>query len=299
MSVKKIIILVTFLVGSWVMAQQSTSKQINQIKRNPLYLYSEATMDTEDEAHKIACEMLLQQVKEYIASRKTLTGTDNILIKDIKTKSESLMMRRGAMYRVFVYVSKIDIEAVDNVTTINITTGTTTSTNKVMSKVTEVESSVESKQEEYKEAEKDENVVPNTNGWVEPETMSMSKPALVVEDEEMQATLSTEVISANMQSTNLPKWQQQAIETLLRCDNLFSIQSKLSRLKSEYKISRYGTPDKCRSVENSYWIIFDDDGKLITILGEGKNERVDYSSMQTSSLEKYKGMNALWFNFAK
>ena len=295
MSVKKIIILVTFLVGSWVMAQQSTSKQINQIKRNPLYLYSEATMDTEDEAHKIACEMLLQQVKEYIASRKTLTGTDNILIKDIKTKSESLMMRRGAMYRVFVYVSKIDIEAVDNVTTINITTGTTTSTNKVMSKVTEVESSVESKQEEYKEAEKDENVVSNRKVVSE----TKREPTVVVKDEETQATLSTEVISANMQSTNLPKWQQQAIETLLRCDNLFSIQSKLSRLKSEYKISRYGTPDKCRSVEKSYWIIFDDDGKLITILGEGKNERVDYSSMQTSSLEKYKGMNALWFNFAK
>lgn len=295
MSIKKIIILVTFLVGSWAMAQQSISKQINQIKRNPLYLYSEATMTTEDEAHKVACEMLLQQVKEYIASRKTLTGTDNILIKDIKTKSESLMMRRGAMYRVFVYVSKIDIEAVDNVTTINISTGTTTSTNKVVSKVTEVESSVESKQKEYKKAEKDENVVPNRKVVSE----TKKEPTVVVEDEKTQATHLTEVISANMQSTHLSKWQQQAIEILLGCDDLFSIQSKLSRLKSEYKISRYGTPDKCRSVEKSYWIIFDDDGKLITILGEGKNERVDYSSMQTSSLEKYKGMNALWFNFAK
>ena len=124
-----------------------------------------------------------------------------------------------------------------------------------------------------------------------------SEPATV--NEKTQSSPIKEVATTDIHSDNLPKWQQQAIESLLTCANVSEIINKLNRLKAEYKISGYGTADKCRSVASSYWIIFDSDGRLVTILGMGETERLDYSSAQTSSLEKYRGMNALWFNFAK
>lgn len=305
------ITLLALIIGVATMAQQeSVSKQINQIKRNPLYIYSEATMATEEEAREVACEMLLKQVKEYAESKKYLVKADNILIKDIQTKSESLMMRRGTMYRVFVYVSKIDIEPVNNVTNINSSTGTTISTNNVVTKVTNAKPTVEQKQKEPETVKKKENVVSkkkkedyfSKTKKVEPAVKSepatvKSEPVVANEKKEINTT--KEIETMNIHSGNLPKWQQQAIESLLTCANVSEIINKLNRLKAEYKISGYGTADKCRSVASSYWIIFDTDGRLITILGMGETERLDYSSAQTSSLEKYRGMNALWFNFAK
>lgn len=305
------ITLLALIIGVAAMAQQeSVSKQINQIKRNPLYIYSEATMATEEEAREVACEMLLKQVKEYAESKKYLVTADNILIKDIKTKSESLMMRRGTMYRVFVYVSKIDIEPVNNVTNINSSTGTTISTNNVVTKVTNAKPTVEQKQKEPETVKKKENVVSkkkkedyfSKTKKVEPAVKSepatvKSEPVVANEKKEINTT--KEIETMNIHSGNLPKWQQQAIESLLTCANVSEIINKLNRLKAEYKISGYGTADKCRSVASSYWIIFDSDGRLVTILGMGETERLDYSSEQTSSLEKYRGMNALWFNFAK
>ena len=312
------ITLLALIIGVATMAQQeSVSKQINQIKRNPLYIYSEATMATEEEAREVACEMLLKQVKEYAESKKYLVKADNILIKDIQTKSESLMMRRGTMYRVFVYVSKIDIEPVNNVTNINSSTGTTISTNNVVTKVTNAKPTVEQKQKEPETVKKKENVVSkkkkedyfSKTKKVEPAVKSepatvKSEPTTVksepvVANEKKEINTTKEIETMNIHSGNLPKWQQQAIESLLTCANVSEIINKLNRLKAEYKISGYGTADKCRSVASSYWIIFDTDGRLITILGMGETERLDYSSEQTSSLEKYRGMNALWFNFAK
>ena len=319
------ITLLALIIGVATMAQkESVSKQINQIKRNPLYIYSEATMATEEEAREVACEMLLKQVKEYAESKKYLVKADNILIKDIKTKSESLMMRRGTMYRVFLYVSKIDIEPVNNVTNINSSTGTTISTNNVVTKVTNAKPTVEQKQKEPETVKKKENVVSKkkkedyvsktkkVEPTVKPEpTAVKSEPVVVksesatvksepvVANEKKEINTTKEIETMNIHSGNLPKWLQQAIESLLTCTNVSEIINKLNRLKSEYKISGYGTADKCRSVANSYWIIFDSDGRLITILGMGETERLDYSSEQTSSLEKYRGMNALWFNFAK
>jgi hypothetical protein len=305
------ITLLALIIGVAAMAQQeSVSKQINQIKRNPLYIYSEATMATEEEAREVACEMLLKQVKEYAESKKYLVTADNILIKDIKTKSESLTMRRGTMYRVFVYVSKIDIQPVNNVTNINSSTGTTISTNNVVTKVTNAKPTVEQKQKEPETVKKKENVVSkkkkedyvSKTKKVEPAVKSepatvKSEPVVANEKKEINTT--KEIETMNIHSGNLPKWQQQAIESLLTCANVSEIINKLNRLKAEYKISGYGTADKCRSVASSYWIIFDSDGRLVTILGMGETKRLDYSSEQTSSLEKYRGMNALWFNFAK
>ena len=107
------------------------------------------------------------------------------------------------------------------------------------------------------------------------------------------------VASGQQAVSPLTGWQQQAMVSLLECADMTALRAKLNRLKAEYKIKRYGTADNCPSATDAYWAVFDGGGKLVTILGPGTGQRVDYKNMQYSSLERYKGMNALWFNFAK
>ena len=256
--------------------QASVGKQINEIKRNTIYLYSEATLADEGDAKDLACELLLNQISEYIGTRLDITDSSNVLVKDIKAMSESLTMMRGTMYRVFVYVKKSDIEGVQNVTIIDKET------------IPNVGRSIPVRNEE-------ENVKTNTKYT---STATENKPTVSVETTHTISTNnSVSVTSETVGASNLEKWKQQAIYLLLSCNDIKDVQSKLNRLKAEYKIKRYGTADNCRSVDQSFWIIFDEKGILVTILGNENNGRVDYKTMQKSSLDRYKGMNAVWFNF--
>lgn len=269
--------IVFMLVCITATAQQaSVGKQINEIKRNTIYLYSEATLDNESDAKDLACELLLNQISEYIGTRLDITDSSNVLVKDIKAMSESLTMMRGTMYRVFVYVKKSDIEGVQNVTIIDKET------------IPNIGRSIPIRNEE-------ENVKTTTKSM---STATATKPTGLVETNYTISTNnSLSVTSEAVGTSNLEKWKQQAIHLLLSCNDIKDVQSKLNRLKAEYKIKRYGTADNCRSVDQSFWIIFDEKGILITILGNENNGRVDYKTMQKSSLDKYKGMNAVWFNF--
>lgn len=278
------------LMGTAAMAQETTSKQINQIKRDPLYLYAEATMDNEADAQSVAYELLLKQVEEYIASKSNLTQADNVLIKDVKSKGESLSMMRGEMHRVFVYVKKSDIEGVTNTTLINNSTGATVTISSVMPSKSPAE------------------VETDMNGMSDDGEYHVFEDEFQPEDEATQRRLANEgganqdLPAAPAEATAVPGlsgWQQQAMGALLQCADVAAVRARLNRLKAEYRVKRYGTADKCPSVADAYWAIFDRDGKLVTILGTGASQRVDYRTGQYTTLEQYKGMNALWFNFAK
>lgn len=107
-------LLVTALLVSTGLQAQSESKQINSIKRNKQYLYEEATEATEEEAYEAAREALFMRVKEYIETKKKYDDAENIIIKNINEHCERISMKRGELYRVFLYVSKKDIDAADN-----------------------------------------------------------------------------------------------------------------------------------------------------------------------------------------
>lgn len=98
---------------------------------------------------------------------------------------------------------------------------------------------------------------------------------------------------------DLPAWQMNAISDLLECGDVNGVRAKLNRMKVEYKIKKFGVPDNCPSPNDAFWVIFARDGSVYTILGPGTKERVSFRDMTTSVLDNYKGMNALWFNFAK
>ena len=261
-NIKRLAVVALALLMGTAAVAQTTSKQINQIKRSPLYLYAEATMETEEEARNTAYELLVQQVQEYIASSNFLSQADNVLIKDVQTKGETLSMMRGEMHRVFVYVRKYDIEAVSNTMAVNNSTGAAVNVSASPAPAAPVQQ------------------------VAAPTAQPVAEPA--------------QPVTGGQQAVSpLTGWQQQAMVSLLECADMTALRAKLNRLKAEYKIKRYGTADNCPSATDAYWAVFDGSGKLVTILGPGTGQRVDYKNMQYSSLERYKGMNALWFNFAK
>ena len=267
-----LILVMGLLFGVTTFAQESPSKQINQIKRNNMDLYAEATMESPEEALSTARELLMQQVNEYIGSKRKFNQADDVLVKNINAKCETVNMMRGTMHRMFVYVKKIDIEAIDNAMALNTSTNTT---QVVVGQPIPPIPAPERPKEPVKEAEE-----------VEIQIIEI-------------APATTESKGEAVGAVDIPAWQRQAIDDLLECSDINAVKAKFNRMKAEYKLKKYGTPDKCPSASQSFWVIFEHDGSVATVLGPGSSERVSFRDMRYSSLDNYKGQNALWFNFAK
>lgn len=299
---KILLLLLTGSLFASVSAQQSTSKEINKIKRSNSYLYAEATMDSETEAAEVAYELLMKQVDEFVASKKKLTFADNVLIKDIRSHSEQMSMMRGEMHRVFVYVKKSDIEGVMNTTVVNAASGATITIND-NPLLAPAHSSAETPQtvastpqlapQGQEPRSNDETSVP-----VEEIALDASEeaPQPMVSSPQPEAD-SPRTVEETTVETDLVGWQQRVVAELLECSDITSVRAKLNRLKAQYRVKRFGTADKCPNRAESCWILFDNSGKLLTILGAGEESRIDYRQMKPSSLSNFKGMNALWFKF--
>lgn len=287
------------LLSATTFAQEPTSKQINQIKRDTCYLYAEATMENADEALSVARELLMQQVQEYIDGQPKLSKAGNVLVKDMGSNSQSLSMMRGPMHRMFVYVKKSNIEMVGNAVTIKNVAD--------VQKVDEIAPAVAVSQPQA-----EPQVSPRTESQTvaEPtvkETGISNQPLppdQVAPDPKTEMTTmptkeENEGKNEKVSLTDMPQWQLNAITSLMECSSINDALTRLKRLKSEYKIKKYGAPQQCPSVHNSYWIVFGNDGKVANVLGPGESQRVGFKDNNHVTLDQYKGMDAIWFNFAK
>jgi hypothetical protein len=266
-------LVVTLLLAATAFAQESPSKQINQIKRNNAYIYEEATAETAEEALDMARELLMQRVQEYVSEKDKLNLTKDVLVKNVNAKSETLSMMRGTMYRMFVYVKKNDIEAVKNVTAINVVDNSTTVVvEQPLPPVPAPETSMDVEKPTEKPAEK-----------------PAVKPVVVA----------SENTGTPVSETGLPAWQEQAINDLMNCADMTAVKAKLNRLKAEYKVKKYGVASNCPNADQAYWVIFNADGSLNTVIGAGSGDRVNFRDKTYTTLGNFKGGDALWCNFAK
>jgi hypothetical protein len=104
--------------------------------------------------------------------------------------------------------------------------------------------------------------------------------------------------NASEWSTELTEWQIEAIEELLLCKNINAAMSKLQQMRDYFKVKRWGAGKTCPDVAKAYWIVFDANQNLVTILGPGTDKRRDFRTAQISSLDNYKNINAIWFYLA-
>lgn len=256
--IKKICLLLGLLLTTTLASAQSVSKQINDIKRDTAYISAEATLETEAKAYELAEELLTHQIEEYIGDRKVLRKAPNVIVKDVAHKAERIMMNRGEMTRVFLYVKKSDVIAAQN-TRVLVQPGNVKST--------------------------DEN-----SG--QPGTVVIEAPAVPND------TAKNDTIAKREGTIEPPSWQRQVIDDLLKCATVTEAQSVLSRLQAEMKVKRYGRPDNCSHPDKCYWLIFDGEGKVITVLGPGIFERTNYRTNTTDNLSNFRGNGAVWFTLS-
>ena len=260
---KKAILFVALWAALTPLAFAQRSESVNSIKRNSQYVYAEATMDTVNDAYDVAKELLISNIKEYASDKKAFRDKD-ILVRDIASRCDSIQLRRGEMYKVFLYVKKDDIlEVGDNVTLI----GGRPSVPVML--------------------QKDDEPVP------------VQEEPLVVEPVPVEDPLSVVEEVTGEPSLRLPVgWQQDVIDRLLAAPSFEQAKAMVSRLKAETKIKRAGPAETCRDRSDSFWLI-GYEGEVVTVLGPGSGERTDFKNLTKSTLEYYSGLDWYWFTLAK
>lgn len=288
--IKRFFLLVFGLVITITLcAQQSDSKKINSIKRNPSYLYAEATMETEEEAFNTAKEALMTYIQEYIDSKKSLSNANSVIVKDIANRCERMQMMRGDMYRVLVYVKKNDIIPAANSETID-------RPNSAVVKDTIV--AVKADTTALKQADTMAvNAVAVDDGLPTVNEIN-NKPNVFGNNSEEK-----EAVEQNMVETAAKleiAWQQRVIDELLEASSLTEAKAMLNRFKAEFKVKRYGSYNECKNIGESFWLIVENGGCSVkAILGPGADERTNFKTMIKDRLGNYSGYDAIWFTLAK
>lgn len=95
-------------------------------------------------------------------------------------------------------------------------------------------------------------------------------------------------------------WQQNVIDELLSASSFAEARGKLSRMKAEFKIKKYGVPAACSDASSAFWLIGDAAGKVVTVLGPvSDGGRTDFRTLSTGALTSYKNYDAMWFILSK
>lgn len=246
---KRMCMSIGYLMMTIIVWGQSNIQEINAIKRNKSYIYAEATLATEKEASDLAQELLVKYIEDYLKEDSLKNSYPNYVVKDIIGKREKLSMKRGEMFRVFLYVNKEDIIPAKNLMTLQ---------------------KEEPKQRPEKNRQKKSRATPKENNTKTEPPSEMSKSTT---------------------TSNQPSVVTELLKALTAKDAL----ATLDRLKSEYKVKRYGSYKECKNISTVYWLILSDDNKVCAILGKGQDERIDYVTNTYSSLKAYSGKSAVWF----
>lgn len=95
------------------------------------------------------------------------------------------------------------------------------------------------------------------------------------------------------------RWKQDAIDHLVKSNDLSTVVERLERMMLTMKIDKYGRYQDCDDKTSAFWAIFDSKNQLVAILGEGSSSRYNYKTKKTDCLEKYitASYKILWFSF--
>ncbi|MBQ8458264.1 MAG: hypothetical protein IJ540_11760 [Prevotella sp.] len=249
---------------------QSISKQINDIKRSSKYITAEATLETEAKAYELANELLMKQVSEYMAEKGALKDVGTVVVKNVSGRTEMLQMKRGTMTRIFLYVKKKDIIPVGNVRVI------VNNKNQQKKEEAPLESSSEIDEVELVDSVGSEY------------DMISGIDSIAIGEEIFDSAI----------ASSYPTWQQEVIYTLIGSSSIKSALYLIDRFRTELKIKRHGPASNCRNSKECYWIIFNDNEQVMTILGPGDEQRTNFVTFEKDTLNNYSGKSAIWFTLS-
>lgn len=260
MTRKPLLLLAALLFATLTGGAQSISRQINDIKRSNDYVSAEAMSVTEAQAYELAEELLTREIEQYVDEQKALKQAPNIIVKDVAHQAEKLQMQRGEMVRIFLYVKKSDIIAARNTRIL---------------------------------------VQPSNSQPASVPGSSMpagAQPVSVAGGSPAGTAASNDTLSLRL----LSPVQQSVCDQLLSCQSLGEVIEQMSRLRTERKVKRYGSPAQGTTPEKYFWVIIRHDGPVATILAPNQGE--GYTNLRTlrhNRLSDFDGMDAVWFTTSK
>ena len=84
------------------------------------------------------------------------------------------------------------------------------------------------------------------------------------------------------------------IERLIGVESFYDLENIIQPMKSEGKITDYGKYTTMKDPANCYLIIYDQNAKVVAILGKGIKERDNLKTGKTDSEINYHGCGAIW-----
>lgn len=267
--IRKILLLAVLLAASVTLVGQNT-KKMNTIKMDLQYLYSEATMDTAQEAFDMAKSLLLVNAKEYLDSEKIQKSKDEIT-RILDEKQDSLMMKRADIFKVFLYVKKEDVAG----------TGSPAVEPAPTPAPEAASAAAPAAQAPAVPAGGPAYAV---NPSVQPSPAAQPQPLAGASGD---ASLKLSVA-----------WQQDVIDRLLAASSFGEAKARLNRFKAEFKIKKTGPLATAKDISTVFLLVGLGDGS-VTVLGPNEGGRTDFSSLTKVSALPEGSREAAWFTFAK
>ena len=306
LNMKKIILLLTtaFLCLMGNAQNSDIANSINKIKRDKSYFYAESTSASEAEAKDAATVMLQSIVSDHNKQSGSSIDYNSLDV-------QYLQMMRGEYYRVFAYARKDGAKT----TTVKISETAQPKPEKVQDKVSEptpapkvkeaqqpvvnnnlntqndnLQQELSEKDRQLKELQEQLEAQRRENERL----VQLSKENNPTANNTSTTTYNQPAQSSTMSGLN--QYQQNVIDALLQCANLNEVSAKLSRLRNEYRVKKYGTYDDCPNIASCYWIVLNRDSEMSmnTILSTG-NDKTNLKTSQYDSLSKYTGYILIWF----
>ena len=243
-------------------ADSEVVDSINGIKKNPAYLYGEATKETFKSSDSLAKTDLILKIQEWVF-KYTDKLVDEKFDQRVTPYVRTLSTPRADKIRVFAYVQKADVMPLLRDMGIVFTDSTVKRIPDVSEPTTSKNEFTQMLNDIFKQSQKDQ---------VSPQDESPK-----------------------------PQTRNEVLKRLLKAKDFFELREIMKKLIEQGAITKYGRRHTCKLPEECYWVVYDRAGNIKAILSKGKKMRKNYMTDRNDELSNYegKGYAGIWFQIAE
>lgn len=256
--------------------------QINQIKKNTSdYIYAEITATTEPDAKMLAEDLLYEEINKWAATQQNLQASQKFLVNNKTSCITTLSTTRGNMFRCFMYIRKSDIQNANNA---DLVENTSLKSNRDVQTSTTVQTST---------AAQSDSTSQTTTPSVPIQSKAAAQPVVdgpTIKEEKVVTQSSTQDVTETGSRSLYP----QVVKTLATLRTYSDMIAKAQAYKTLGEIVELVTNKFPESIEQYYWVIYDQQGRVQALLTPGM-QRVNVCTGNDDSEKNYHGCKAFAF----
>ncbi|MDO4160246.1 MAG: hypothetical protein Q4D41_07310 [Prevotellaceae bacterium] len=268
---------------------EDQKKEINKIKKNSSYIYSEATLANKQEAIDLAKDLLYQNINEWVAKQKKFADASKVVTVNTNYSVEEMTLPRGNMHRAFMYVKKTDIIPVTNVSVTDLYESKVEDTNANTENATTGSAQTETEQK------------PETSSYgIESEQFPITTGDNA--NNTVEGNVSVNLSEANITEVNeennlggnknINEKSLSVMNELIKSENTGQLSVSLKQLKQDGKITEYNKLSALKNPDEYVMVIFTSSGNVEAVLSEGP-DRTNISTGNSDKISNYKGRGAI------